>query len=518
MNRETLIALVKKSQSGDRDALAALLRHIHTPVFYQCNKLLRDAEAAQNLTEEILTFLAKKLESLEDPEGFETWMGGITAARAIRTLRSMEKAESTAPEMHVSFPSQTLNKAQTAQVAALLADALPEKYRMCLVLRNYCGLKPAAVGRLLGIGEDAVCQYLEKAEAAIAHQMQRYRDQGVTFAEGISLCSLLRRAMYLEPDVETADAVVSGILGTSAPQEMVPNPKDTQDQGLSVNQLLGLIAIVLAVLVLVAMLLPRVFRNLEQTLQQHMAPVGEMTIEPTPPQTAATIETEMPETTAQTETSVETETTETTMTVETVSKTTTVPTEATAIPSNPPAVSGGNSGGSGSSSQSGSANSGSTGNSSHLPSDGEHKHNYIFMSMTLNQGPGCTAPGWSNYYCTVGREVISVRDPERYPPLGHDYRATVKEPTTTEQGFTFYTCYRCGLTYKDNFVPPLPAETEAPAAPETQSPATQPPATEAVPTEAAPTTPPTAEAAPIPQETSPAPQASGPEASQPEAG
>lgn len=483
MNRETLSELVKKSQGGDREALRELLLHAHTPVFYQCRKLLGDEKTARMLTEEILGFLAQKLDSLEDPDGFEKWVGGITAARAMRTLREIEKKESATPEKQVSFPSETLNKAQTAQVAALLADALPEKYRMCLILRTCCGLKPMAVGKLLGLEEETVDQYLEKAENAINHQMQRYREHGVTFAEGITLYGLLRRAMYLEPETELAEAAVAGILGVPAPVETVE--EELPRRGLSAGQLLGLIAITVAVLVLVGMLLPKLFRNMTTALTQRVETAWAVTAEPAQ-EIEIAAETIPAETTMETETVAETETGETTAATETVPETTAAATEVGSTPTQASAMSGGTS------SQGGSVNVTSTEKNSNLPADGDHKHNYIYMSMTLNQGPGCTAPGWSNYYCTVGREVVSVKDPDRYPPLGHDYRATVKEPTTTQQGYTFYTCYRCGLTYKDNFVDPLPAETEAPA--------TQPLATENVPTEAAPTDPPVTEAAAVPQE------------------
>ena len=277
MNRETLSELVKKSQGGDREALRELLLHAHTPVLYQCRKLLGDEETARMLTEEILVFLAQKLDSLEDPDGFEKWVGGITAARAMRTLREMEKKEAAAPEKQVSFPSETLNKAQTAQVAALLADALPEKYRMCLILRTCCGLKPMAVGKLLGLEEETVDQYLEKAENAINHQMQRYRERGVTFAEGITLYGLLRRAMYLEPEAELAEAAVAGILGVPVPVETV---EEAPRRGLSAGQLLGLIAITVAVLVLVVMLLPNLFRNMTTALTQRMETAWAVTAEP----------------------------------------------------------------------------------------------------------------------------------------------------------------------------------------------------------------------------------------------
>ena len=41
------------------------------------------------------------------------------------------------------------------------------------------------------------------------------------------------------------------------------------------------------------------------------------------------------------------------------------------------------------------------------------------------------------------------------PPLGHDYEATVTEPTCTEGGFTTHTCTRCGDCFRDGHRDPL---------------------------------------------------------------
>ena len=41
------------------------------------------------------------------------------------------------------------------------------------------------------------------------------------------------------------------------------------------------------------------------------------------------------------------------------------------------------------------------------------------------------------------------------PALGHDYEATVTEPTCTEGGFTTHTCTRCGDRFQDGHRDPL---------------------------------------------------------------
>lgn len=104
----------------------------------------------------------------------------------------------------------------------------------------------------------------------------------------------------------------------------------------------------------------------------------------------------------------------------------------------------------------------------HTPDDGHtHGNYYDIPHLKAN----CTNPGtvYSQCgYCNMGMEIP---DPVNYPPLGHDYYANiVVPPTTTSQGYTVYTCRRCGDNYDSDFTDPLP--TEAPQPSEDASPDT----------------------------------------------
>ncbi|MBQ2971570.1 MAG: hypothetical protein IJE16_03350 [Ruminococcus sp.] len=54
--------------------------------------------------------------------------------------------------------------------------------------------------------------------------------------------------------------------------------------------------------------------------------------------------------------------------------------------------------------------------------------------------------------CTTA-QVCTVCDAELKPMLGHDYKAVVTPVTCTENGYTTYTCTRCGDSYIDDVVP-----------------------------------------------------------------
>ena len=88
----------------------------------------------------------------------------------------------------------------------------------------------------------------------------------------------------------------------------------------------------------------------------------------------------------------------------------------------------------------------------------EHTHS---LTATTANAATCTEAGNSAYYyCAecgkyfgdaAGETEIAEYD-WVIPALGHDYAAVVTAPTCTEQGYTTYTCTRCGDSYVDNYV------------------------------------------------------------------
>ncbi len=78
--------------------------------------------------------------------------------------------------------------------------------------------------------------------------------------------------------------------------------------------------------------------------------------------------------------------------------------------------------------------------------------------------PTCLAVGNIEYYvCRECGKCFSDADYKNeisvfsamIPALGHNYESVVTPPTQTEQGYTTYTCTRCGDNYVDDFVDPV---------------------------------------------------------------
>lgn len=86
------------------------------------------------------------------------------------------------------------------------------------------------------------------------------------------------------------------------------------------------------------------------------------------------------------------------------------------------------------------------------PADTQHKHNY---TSKVTKEATCTSDGTKTFTCSCGDTYTETIKGS------HDYTTKVVPPTTSEQGYTMYTCKVCGHGYTGNYTDKLPAETES---------------------------------------------------------
>jgi len=80
-------ATVLRAQSGDRDAFDALLRDIAPPLQRYVARVTGDAALADDVVQETLITIVRKLTWLSDPSVFRAWAFRIASRNAFRQLR-----------------------------------------------------------------------------------------------------------------------------------------------------------------------------------------------------------------------------------------------------------------------------------------------------------------------------------------------------------------------------------------------------------------------------------------------
>lgn len=262
MNKDSLREYIFAAQRGDRKALVELLTYSWGIVHYQCGKLLPSRQSAEKMTTVVLKTVAEKLDSLQEPERFYNWMGHLTAMRCMRvraTLLENGQADASEDKKSFSFPGMDLNKAETAQVAVMLADMLEDRQRLNLYLYSLSGLSAKAISQLTGYTEAAIQADLQDAQTAIQKQMHYYASQGVHFTQAESLPAAKRPAAKTAgrpaaPRPQQPSRPQQSQRPQQSPRPQQPQPKaKNKDSGLV--KALALIAALLAVVLIVSVVI-----------------------------------------------------------------------------------------------------------------------------------------------------------------------------------------------------------------------------------------------------------------------
>lgn len=257
MDKQMLSNLIAQSKKGSRKAMEQLLIFAHTPVSFQCRRLLNDLQAAENMTEKILKALAAQIDKIESADHLHKWIGNMTATRCMRVREKMDIKEFTSESQYMDFPGNELSKSETAQVVLILADSLPEELRICLILSACCRVSTKGIAQMTGFTEEAVAENLAEAERGILEQMEVYQNQGVVFAGSLAVAALLRTAMYGKQNREAAAVMVRKVIPPVAPASATvsPVPKPVKPPRKPNNTVKILLCVAVALVLLVVLLI-----------------------------------------------------------------------------------------------------------------------------------------------------------------------------------------------------------------------------------------------------------------------
>jgi RNA polymerase sigma-70 factor (ECF subfamily) len=83
---------VVRAQSGDADALDALLGSIQEPLYGYILSLVHDPHRAQDVLQEVLILVVQKLYWLREPRVFRSWVYRIASRESFRCLKKEQRS------------------------------------------------------------------------------------------------------------------------------------------------------------------------------------------------------------------------------------------------------------------------------------------------------------------------------------------------------------------------------------------------------------------------------------------
>jgi RNA polymerase sigma-70 factor (ECF subfamily) len=167
--------LVNAARAGDRAAFAALFARDRHLVFSYVFVRLRSREEAEDVMQETFVRAYLSLGRLRGAGAWQSWLMEIARNLCNDALRRhrVRRTEPLDPEWLADGPSpeSALLTAERKRELYAAVEALPEKYRVPLLLRFGAGLSRIQIAAALGIPESTVIGRLAGAMRLLRRQM-----------------------------------------------------------------------------------------------------------------------------------------------------------------------------------------------------------------------------------------------------------------------------------------------------------------------------------------------------------
>ena len=188
MTTEELVVL---SQQNDLKALEELIRREQKNVFATFSYLAKKRENVADLTQEALLRVAKNLNSLKNPKHFKSWLNQIVTHLFYDELRksarkpdiiSMDEEndedsnfslKSIIPDKKCKPPEKCISS-ELEQIIKAAIRALPEQFRIAIVLRELQGLSYEEIAEATNSSVGTVKSRISRARLKLQDGLKSY--------------------------------------------------------------------------------------------------------------------------------------------------------------------------------------------------------------------------------------------------------------------------------------------------------------------------------------------------------
>jgi RNA polymerase sigma-70 factor, ECF subfamily len=164
--------LATRASAGDRAALEFLLDRHADRIHAVCRRILGDPEDALDATQEAMIAVARGIAHFDRRSAFSTWLYRVATNAALdegrRKARRPRPVEPPAEAVVTPSPEDAVG-ARLDVDAAL--GALPDEFRVAVVLRDLCDLDYAEIADVLGVPAGTVRSRIARGRAALAEAL-----------------------------------------------------------------------------------------------------------------------------------------------------------------------------------------------------------------------------------------------------------------------------------------------------------------------------------------------------------
>src|ERR1043165_5594764 len=166
-----LPSLVDEVRAGKPAALDRLIARVQSRVRVWANRFTDDEDAAEDVAQQVLIGLDRRVKRFDGASRFTTWLFAVTRNVALsgrrKTARRASLASEHARAINEAAPSYDPDAARLAALVVKYFDALPARQRQIFELADLKGMTPTEIASRLGMEAVTVRGHLFKARRAI---------------------------------------------------------------------------------------------------------------------------------------------------------------------------------------------------------------------------------------------------------------------------------------------------------------------------------------------------------------
>jgi len=169
--------VVERARSGDQEAFADLVHQISDTLLGVARRILRDPGLAEDVLQNALVTIWRKLPHLRDADHFEGWAFRILVHACYADARRNRRWASTIHVLHPDVASDVddIKKVSDRDELEQAFRRLPLDQRAVFVLHHHVGLSLVAIAQTLGIPDGTARSRLHYATRALRAALEQAR-------------------------------------------------------------------------------------------------------------------------------------------------------------------------------------------------------------------------------------------------------------------------------------------------------------------------------------------------------
>lgn len=175
--------LVELAKSGDRQALAQLVKNNEQTVYNFSYKICRDRDKAEHIMQETFYSMIKSLHQFDGNSKISTWLYRIVSNHCLmlarkdktRTFVSIDNDDELYEDRYTAdwsnIPNQDIENTELKKILDESIDKLSPEYRIVFLLRDVEGLSTEETAELTELSVPAVKSRLHRARAFLRKEL-----------------------------------------------------------------------------------------------------------------------------------------------------------------------------------------------------------------------------------------------------------------------------------------------------------------------------------------------------------